>query len=348
MAVILQGKNRYITDRTILQMSDKKKDIPRKDLQDFCAMLGRVGVDFIEVDRKTFEALGALPEGGRYIFRIEKEEDMRMCFEHGFKYCVMGSRSLMWAQMQYKRKLEKIKTILEVDVYNAQKTEHLIRLKGFIDFQGIYGIRMKGLSQSMLIDWYDIIGMIKEYLSVKVDLCPEDKYHMATAAGVEGLMNGADFVTATFGGSGGLYGFAALEEVLLAAKVIGGLRVRGDMTLLPELRRLYEKMTGENVKGIKPVVGDDIFKYESGIHADGIRKNPATYEPYGPDEVGQRRQLILGKHSGSNAVIMKLKELCIDCEGKNVTDILKRMRAKSIRLKRSVPDSEFIALCNEL
>jgi homocitrate synthase NifV len=51
-----------------------------------------------------------------------------------------------------------------------------------------------------------------------------------------------------------------------------------------------------------PVIGDAIFACESGIHLDGLLKDPALYEPFPPEIVGARRSWRLGRTAGRGAV----------------------------------------------
>ncbi|HII41270.1 MAG TPA: hypothetical protein HA326_08670, partial [Thermoplasmata archaeon] len=53
--------------------------------------------------------------------------------------------------------------------------------------------------------------------------------------------------------------------------------------------------------------GADAFSHESGIHADGVIKHTAMYEPIQPERIGRTRQFIYGKHTGSASVAEKLK-----------------------------------------
>jgi homocitrate synthase NifV len=60
---------------------------------------------------------------------------------------------------------------------------------------------------------------------------------------------------------------------------------------------------------------------------DGVIKNPSNYEAFSPEEVGLRRYLVIGKHSGAHAIHHKFEELGInlveeDCE-KILTEIRK-------------------------
>jgi 2-isopropylmalate synthase len=60
----------------------------------------------------------------------------------------------------------------------------------------------------------------------------------------------------------------------------------------------------------KAIVGANAFAHEAGIHQDGILKNPLTYEIISPEAVGvPKRSLVLGKHSGRNALRAALVEI---------------------------------------
>jgi len=66
----------------------------------------------------------------------------------------------------------------------------------------------------------------------------------------------------------------------------------------------------------KAIVGANAFQHESGIHQDGMIKNKGTYEIMSPESIGLNRGdsqsgagIVLGKHSGRNAVNTRLKEV---------------------------------------
>jgi 2-isopropylmalate synthase len=74
--------------------------------------------------------------------------------------------------------------------------------------------------------------------------------------------------------------------------------------------RLLTDITGVSVAPNKAVVGANAFAHEAGVHQDGILKNPLTYEIISPETVGvPARRLVLGKHSGRNALRAHLVEL---------------------------------------
>jgi 2-isopropylmalate synthase len=92
--------------------------------------------------------------------------------------------------------------------------------------------------------------------------------------------------------------------------------------------RLLTEITGARVAPNKAVVGANAFAHEAGIHQDGIIKNPLTYEIISPEAVGvPARSLVLGKHSGRNAVRMSLKELGYDPSDDELAECYRRITA---------------------
>ena len=83
---------------------------------------------------------------------------------------------------------------------------------------------------------------------------------------------------------------------------------------------MLSSITGVAVPPNKAVVGANAFAHEAGIHQDGIIKNPLTYEIISPEAVGvPARRLVLGKHSGRNALWLRLKELGYETSEEELT-----------------------------
>jgi len=138
---------------------------------------------------------------------------------------------------------------------------------------------------------------------------------LATANSLAGARMGARQIECTINGIGERAGNAALEEVVCALKLKGdGLRTAVDSTTITPTSRLVAQYTGMAVQPHKAIVGANAFRHESGIHQDGMIKNKETYEIMTPESVGLGRVdgdvgIVLGKHSGRNAVATRLREL---------------------------------------
>jgi 2-isopropylmalate synthase len=120
-------------------------------------------------------------------------------------------------------------------------------------------------------------------------------------------------VECTINGIGERAGNASLEELAVALAVrqsFFGVRTNVNLEEIYSASRMLSEITGVSVPPNKAVVGANAFAHEAGIHQDGILKNPLTYEIIRPEAVGvPARRLVLGKHSGRNALRSRIEEL---------------------------------------
>jgi 2-isopropylmalate synthase len=171
---------------------------------------------------------------------------------------------------------------------------------------------------------------------------------LATANTLAAVQAGARQVEVTINGLGERAGNASLEEVVMA------LRTRP--TQFPELgsgvqteqitaaSRLVSYLTGFAVQPNKAVVGGNAFAHESGIHQDGVIKNPLTYEIMTPQSIGLAgSQLTIGKLSGRRGLQGKLRELGHDIEGEAL-DVIYRQAIALADAKKDVTDADLLAL----
>ena len=136
---------------------------------------------------------------------------------------------------------------------------------------------------------------------------------LAVANSLAAIAAGARQVECTINGIGERAGNASLEEIVVALHVRQsryGVRTNISIENIYSTSRLLTSITGVPVPPNKAVVGANAFAHEAGIHQDGILKNPLTYEIIVPQRVGvPSRRLVLGKHSGRNALRVRLEEL---------------------------------------
>src|SRR4029078_5674590 len=111
--------------------------------------------------------------------------------------------------------------------------------------------------------------------------------------------------------------------------------------------RLVSYLTGFAIQPNKAVVACNAFPPESGIHQDGVIKNPLTYEIMTPQSVGLAgSQLTIGKLSGRKGLQGKLRELGHDLEG-DALDIIYRQAIALADSKKDVTDADLLALVEQ-
>jgi homocitrate synthase NifV len=190
------------------------------------------------------------------------------------------------------------------------------------------------------------------YLSQRVDMDLEIHTHndlgMATANAIAGVRAGARFINTTVNGLGERAGNAALEEVVMGLKHACGVNCPIDTSRFVEISRYVGAASKRPVPAWKPVVGESVFAHESGLHVDGVLKDPRNYEPFEPGEVGSSRQLVLGKHTGRHGLAARIQGLGLDSSAICLSTLLRRVRAISQRRKRPIEDSELEGLFRSL
>ncbi len=341
MALLL-GNSRVlnIIDRTLPEICEDNSTININDITNYCSMMRKIGVDLFEVDLKLIKRVGRLPENFKYICRLESEYEAEVCAKMGIDRCVVK-----WVKLVNPYLFEILaKYGLEVTTeFRADLLSDLYKLEKLLDSGRVKNtgkIRITGLDRVVSDSWVSFAGKLAQEYRLHIDVCPVNTCNMAASIAVEAVMGGMDTITASFTGVGKGKGFSALEEVLMAIRLMMRPEYDVDLRILPELCKVFTGMSGISIPGNKPVTGSEIFWYESGIHADGIEKNPATYEPFDPAEVGQERKLVIGKHSGKKSVIKKLRELGEEVDEAEASSVLEKVRARSIELKRELFDFE--------
>jgi len=191
---------------------------------------------------------------------------------------------------------------------------------------------------------YQVIKHLYENAGIEIEMHTHNDFGMATANALAGLRAGATYVNTTVNGLGERAGNAALEEVVMALKVIEKIDLGMKTQMFRRVSEYVAEASSRTVPIWKAIVGTNCFAHESGIHADGVIKNPLNYEPYAPEEVGLERQIVIGKHSGSRAIIAKFNEYGIDISQQDADCILEQVRKKALEVKRALFDKELVQL----
>jgi homocitrate synthase NifV len=195
---------------------------------------------------------------------------------------------------------------------------------------------------------YKAISELAQSTGLEIEMHTHNDFGMAVANAIAGIHAGATWVNVTVAGLGERAGNAALEEVVMALKYIEGFEMDIDSARFREIAEYVMSAAGRTIPDWKSVIGTNMFAHESGIHADGVIKNPQTYEVFAPGEVGLERQIVIGKHSGSRAIEMKFAEYGIELTDADAADMLPMVRSMAVELKRSLFDKELLYVYNDL
>lgn len=194
---------------------------------------------------------------------------------------------------------------------------------------------------------YDEVKAIIDEVGIEVEMHTHNDFGMAVANALAGVKAGATWINTTVIGLGERAGNAALEEVIMALKYTMGIDLDCNTKILREVAEYVARASARSVPVWKAIVGYNVFAHESGIHADGVLKDPRTYEAFTPEEVGLERQILIGKHSGTHSLIVKFREYGIELSPEEAQGLLPEVRRLSVELKRALFDKELMTLYHD-
>ncbi len=173
---------------------------------------------------------------------------------------------------------------------------------------------------------------------------------LATANSLAAVANGARQVECTVNGIGERAGNTSLEEVVMALKTRKNY-LNLDTRIITEQiypsSRLLSQITGIPIPINKPIVGDNAFAHEAGIHQDGVLKQKQTYEIMTPESIGiPGNRLVLGKHSGRHAFDDRLKALGFNLSKEDMNRAFIRFKELADK-KKDVYDEDIEAIIAE-
>ena len=191
------------------------------------------------------------------------------------------------------------------------------------------------------------ISTINNAVDFPLEMYNHNDFGMATANGMAAIRGGVAGIVVSIGGLGDGTGNAALEEIVMALRYLENIELGIETSKFREIAEYVAKASSRAVPIWKAIVGTNVFAHESGIHTDGVIKNPKNYEVFNPAEVGLTRQIVVGKHSGSHTILHKFKEYDIELTDKESNDILAMTRSMSVDLKRPLFDKELMYIYKE-
>lgn len=233
-----------------------------------------------------------------------------------------------------------MKKTIGKDLITVLQLNDLREMMQLRNFSASSGVMLVGMDDFLCYEYkHAFFEMEKLLRTSKLFFCPENSFHLAVATALMFARTGSESLVTTFTGIGNK---AATEQVLMSLRLFKHYKVNQNLCALAKMKKLMEEITGMPIPDKMPIVGERIFWVESGIHVDGIMKNPANYELYPPELVGQKRTIVIGKHSGLNSIRIKMKELGFhEATEEQHRKILQTAKCESIHKSRSLTDEEF-------
>ena len=184
------------------------------------------------------------------------------------------------------------------------------------------------------IEYKEIINYIRSNIenidSITLSTHCHNDLGLGVANTLEAIKNGVTQVECTVNGIGERAGNAALEEIVMALKIRNDYYNADTNINIKEIinsSKLLVGITGSIVQRNKPIVGENAFKHEAGIHQHGILKNKNTYEIINTDDLGiNNDNIVIGIHSGKHAIIHKMETLGLEEYIENIDEIVIKIK----------------------
>ncbi|MGA5821183.1 homocitrate synthase/isopropylmalate synthase family protein [Kitasatospora sp. NPDC094028] len=191
------------------------------------------------------------------------------------------------------------------------------------------------------------VAAVLSAANIDVQCHAHNDFGLATANTLAGLKAGARYFHVTVNAIGERAGMADLAQVVVALKKLYDRDLGIDLTKLKKVSSLVAEAAGHRVLPWQPIVGDNVFAHESGIHANGMFRDTSSFEPFPPEHVGGERRYVLGKHSGRALVAWALEQEGITPREELLPHCLEEVRALSIRIGGAVSHEQLVEIYNK-
>ena len=192
---------------------------------------------------------------------------------------------------------------------------------------------------------FRIFDRLSRISDIELEFHGHNDLGMATANAVAAAEAGADGLSVTINGLGERAGNAPLEEVSAALAFASGRNCNVRTTRLMGICAYVAKASRRPIPVGKPITGAGVFQHESGIHCDGLLKDPRTYEAFPSEAVGGgKTRFVIGKHSGTNIIRHILRKSGIAIGRDQAERLLEAVRTAAAVKGMSLSTEELLIL----
>ena len=209
---------------------------------------------------------------------------------------------------------------------------------------------------------YETAKALAENVGVPIEIHCHGDLGMAVAnsmAGARGAIDGGQdaYINTTVNGIGERAGNADLVATILAATKSKGFaekyRLAGSIKLSRafKIAKFASYAFDVEIPMNQPGVGANAFAHASGIHADGVLKDPENYELYSYEELGRGepvkvetgREIIAGQYSGISGFSHIMGKMEVTFKNKEEADeILELVRYANVEAQKPLVEDELL------
>ncbi|OKH38592.1 citramalate synthase [Calothrix sp. HK-06] len=176
-----------------------------------------------------------------------------------------------------------------------------------------------------------IVSEVTSHLgAVQLGIHTHNDSDTAVANALAAVMAGATMVQGTINGYGERCGNANLCSLIPNLQLKLGYQCIEDNQIarLAETSRFVSEVVNLAPDEHAAFVGRSAFAHKGGIHVSAVERNPLTYEHIQPQQVGNRRRIVISEQAGVSNVIAKARTFGIELNKQNpaTREILERLK----------------------
>jgi len=195
---------------------------------------------------------------------------------------------------------------------------------------------------------YVVRELKKVIPNTPIEMHAHNDFGLALTDMIAAVCAGAEGVDTSINAMGERAGNAATEEVVIALEILLGVDTGIKLEKLWEVSQLMQELTKVKMAPNKPIVGEYLFTYESGMVVWMLEKvseagRPTAFMPFSPELIGYKPgiQYVIGKLSGATAVEIKLRELGIEASEEEINKITELVKKEGSIRKWEIPEYMF-------
>ncbi len=192
-----------------------------------------------------------------------------------------------------------------------------------------------------------LVSRLIDEIGCEIEVHCHNDHGLALANSLAAYEAGATGISSSVLGLGERTGIAATEELVVALHNLYGVK-KYKIGMVGELCDYVARVAGIKVHPAKPVIGDYAFTHYSGIHQDGVLKNPIVYESYSPELVGRRRKILVGAVSGRSVIKAKLREMGIELDDDELYRLSMKIKELAFNRRSAFADEELVRILKDL
>jgi len=160
----------------------------------------------------------------------------------------------------------------------------------------------------------EIVAIVKSNFDLPIGIHAHNDGELAVANTLMAVKNGVSHVQGTFNGYGERCGNANLCSIIpnLQLKLKYHCIPDESLATLTYVSKYIAEIANMSHRDNFPFVGKSAFAHKGGIHVSAVMKNSKTYEHLSPDQLGNRRRVLVSDLSGKSNILYKAEELGIN------------------------------------